>query len=353
MSGRSTVSADAEQRRLLGELAQSRDRGEADRARAILLTLSGWSGPRIAEAFGVAENTVRLWRMAFMREGVAALRTSPPRGPAPVKAARALEVAAEVLSVPVAERSNWTLPRLSDEIERRCGVRLSRSRLSVVLRKKGEFRWRRPRHTLKGRQDADAVDRGGLRRKLLKAQAEAGDIALLFGDESEALTHPYLAHVWARRGADLRVPAPGQAAKVAMLGVLDWTRRELIVHTSRTKRSTDFIALLQEIDRLYGPRPGTVSKPTVLVLDNGPIHTSKATTAALAARAHWLTIEWLPKYAPELNDIEGVWRDLKRHQLAHQTFTTADDLDQGIHHAVAELNRERMRHPLISPRIAA
>src|SRR5215218_628384 len=77
MSGRSTVSADAEQRRLLGELAQSRDRGEADRARAILLTLSGWSGPRIAEAFGVAENTVRLWRMAFMREGVAALRTSP------------------------------------------------------------------------------------------------------------------------------------------------------------------------------------------------------------------------------------------------------------------------------------
>jgi len=28
---------------------------------------------------------------------------------------------------------------------------------------------------------------------LLKQQAEAGDITLLFGDESEALTHPYLA----------------------------------------------------------------------------------------------------------------------------------------------------------------
>ncbi|CAA9276548.1 MAG: hypothetical protein AVDCRST_MAG04-3427, partial [uncultured Acetobacteraceae bacterium] len=32
---------------------------------------------------------------------------------------------------------------------------------------KGAFRWRRPRHTLEGRQDADAVDRAGLRRKLL------------------------------------------------------------------------------------------------------------------------------------------------------------------------------------------
>jgi transposase len=42
----------------------------------------------------------------------------------------------------------------------------------------------------------------------------------------------------------------------------------------------------------------------VLVLDNGPIHTSKATRDALAERAPWLTVEWLPKYTPELNDIE-------------------------------------------------
>ena len=43
------------------------------------------------------------------------------------------------LSGPVADRPNGTLPRLADEIETRAGVRLSRSRLSVVLRKKGAF----------------------------------------------------------------------------------------------------------------------------------------------------------------------------------------------------------------------
>ena len=83
------------------------------------------------------------------------------------------------------------------------------------------------------------MDRAGLRRQLLKAQSEAGDTVLLFGDESEALTHPYLAHAWAKRGVDLRVPAPGQADKVAMLGVLDWARRDLVVRTSRSKRSSD------------------------------------------------------------------------------------------------------------------
>lgn len=62
MSGKSPVTADGEQRAALSVLATSRDRGEADRARAVLLTLSGWTSPRIAEAFGVREDTVRLWR---------------------------------------------------------------------------------------------------------------------------------------------------------------------------------------------------------------------------------------------------------------------------------------------------
>ena len=197
------------------------------------------------------------------------------------------------------------------------------------------------------------MDRAGLRRKLLKAQAEAGDIVLLFGDESEALTHPYLAHVWAKKGADLRISAPGQSAKVAMLGVLDWGHRKLIVRTSRTKRSADFIALLEEVDRRYGPKLGVALKPIVLVLDNGPIHTSTASRTALAQRAHWLRVEWLPKYAPELNDIEVLWRDLKRHHLAHQTFTSPDDLDCAIQEAVIKLNTERNRHPRLNQQMAA
>jgi transposase len=174
----------------------------------------------------------------------------------------------------------------------------------------------------------------------LRQQAAAGDIRLLFGDEAEALTHPYLAHCWAKRGADLRVEAPGQAKKRALLGVLDHASGELIVITSATKRSSDFADLLARLDRSYGPGSGRASRPVVLVLDNGPIHTSKASPKALAARP-WLTVEWLPKYAPELNDIERSWRDLKRHYLAQQTFRDLDHLGQTIHAAVRDLNHER------------
>ena len=91
----------------------------------------------------------------------------------------------------------------------------------------------------------------GLRLQLRKAQAEAGDIVLLYGDESEALTHPYLARAYCRRR--LRVPARDKPCGDDRL--LDHLTRQLIVHTSPTKRSSDFIAHLEQLDRLYGPQP--------------------------------------------------------------------------------------------------
>jgi transposase len=126
------------------------------------------------------------------------------------------------------------------------------------------------------------------------------------------------------------------------------------------------------LDRRCAPSTSAAATPPVIVLDNGPIHTSKLGTKALAARP-WLTVEWLPKYAPELNDpelndpelndpelndpelndIERSWRDLKRHHLANRTFQSRADLDDQIHHAVHAMNRERAKPMCHDLRIAA
>lgn len=136
MAGKSLLAASEEQRVALRRLAESRDRGEADRARAVLLTLAGWTSLRIAEAFGVREDTVRLWRSDFVRGSVEALKANVAPGPAPVKSEAALRVVTPLLEQPVADRRNWTIPRLQVEIEAREGVRISQSQLSKALRKK-------------------------------------------------------------------------------------------------------------------------------------------------------------------------------------------------------------------------
>ena len=327
MAGTSPLTVTATQRAALRILAGPRDRGEAGRDRAVLLTLTGWTSLRIAETFGVREDTARLWRSDFISVGIEALRATVAPGPAPVKSVAALRVALPLLAEPVADRHIWTIPRLRAKIEMREGVRIRRSQLSKA-----------------GRQVAAEVGRVGLRLRLRKQQAKAGDIALLYGDESEALTHPYLARVWAKAGADLRVPTPGQA-KIAMLGSFDRITRQLIVHTSPTKRSSDFLAHLEQLDQSYGPKPSQFTRPVVLVLDNDPIHMSKISLAALAARAHWLTVEWLPQKSPGAERHRGRLATPQGAYLAHQTFADTDALDTAIYHAVDALNIEHTSLP--------
>jgi transposase len=171
MTGKSPLWATEEQRAELTILAGSRDRGEADRARAVLLTLAGWTSPRIAEAFGVREDTVRLWRSDFMNGGVAALKASVAPGPAPVKSEAALRVITPLLEEPVADRRNWTIPRLRAEVEAREGVLISHCQLCKALRKKmavgGDHgtRGRAARWPLKSKGSACACNCENGRRK--------------------------------------------------------------------------------------------------------------------------------------------------------------------------------------------
>jgi len=137
MSGRSPVRATEEERSALRQLAHSRRRGEADRARAILLTLEGWRAEDIAHSLGAHVSTVREWRGLYARGGVAALRYRPAAGGRPgERGRRALALAKAILAEDTAHDRHWTLPRLCGEIERRGGGRVSPSWLSILLRKR-------------------------------------------------------------------------------------------------------------------------------------------------------------------------------------------------------------------------
>src|SRR4051794_41908212 len=69
MSGKSKLTADAAERAVLRDLSKSEHRGEADRARAILLTLEGRKAAEIAAVLGVHVSTVRNWRGFFWHGG--------------------------------------------------------------------------------------------------------------------------------------------------------------------------------------------------------------------------------------------------------------------------------------------
>src|SRR3984893_13225023 len=125
MAMRSQVAASEEQRAELQALSRSERRDEADRGRAMLLSLEGWTSEEIGAAFGVTADSVRHWRTWFATGGVEALRAAVVPGPSGERGLRALSIAASILSEPVQNRPNWTITRLQAEIERRGGPPIS------------------------------------------------------------------------------------------------------------------------------------------------------------------------------------------------------------------------------------
>ena len=58
-------------------------------------------------------------------------------------------------------------------------------------------------------------------------------------------------------------------------------------------------------------------EPVILVWDNLPAHRSKVMKQFLFEQQHWLEIDWLPGYAPDLNPTEGIWNNIKGRELAN------------------------------------
>ncbi len=137
MPGRSTLTVDDEGRFALRQLARSSQRGEADRARAILLTLAGQRAAEIAASLGMNASTVREWRGLFAKGGVAALKHRKPPGRPNRVGTAAAALAEAILAEDIHHDRGWTLPRLRAEIERRGGPAISDGWLSIQLRQRG------------------------------------------------------------------------------------------------------------------------------------------------------------------------------------------------------------------------
>src|SRR5215218_6013653 len=133
MPGKSKLTADASEQATLRALSKSEHRGEADRARAILLTLEGRRAGAIAAVLGVHISTVRNWRGYFAHGGVAGLRRRQRLG----QQAKIGPLAGAILTEDARHDGGWTLPRLCAEIARRGGPAISPRWLSHQLRQKG------------------------------------------------------------------------------------------------------------------------------------------------------------------------------------------------------------------------
>jgi hypothetical protein len=98
----------------------------------------------------------------------------------------------------------------------------------------------------------------------------------------------------------------------------------------------------------------TAPVPTVVVLDNGSIHRSKETRAALPDLwARGVYLYSLPPYSPELNEIEPAFRAIKHHHLPERRYATVPALLDAVAAAFQTYEDELIAKHAHHPRRAA
>jgi hypothetical protein len=162
-------------------------------------------------------------------------------------------------------------------------------------------------------------------------RARAKSAWLVFFDESGISLIPPVRRTWSRQG---RTPilrhrmAWKRASMAAALGYHpDGTKARLCFHLQQDAYDTaSLIGVLEQLADFYrGQR-------VVLVWDGLSSHWSHKMRTHLDAQRHWLTVERLPAYAPDLNPVEYLWANLKGGELANCAGDTiAEVADQAQH----------------------
>ncbi len=153
---------------------------------------------------------------------------------------------------------------------------------------------------------------------------------LHYEDETHVETNPSLPRVWHRIGQQPTRSAAGTNRRLTIFGSVEAQGRGRIEVLGVRQDSAGFARYLAALD----VRHATTGRQMILVLDNGPCHSSRATQRALAERAEWLEVIPLARYSPHLNPKEHEWRILKRDHRSHLAPTLRDFVDAvvaGVH----------------------
>jgi len=196
----------------------------------------------VAQWFRTAPHRVRAWRRWYL-EGGRDLLADDPRTGRPSKLSPAelgllyetLERGPHADGWPV---TVWSIRDLCEFLWQERGGRVSVYTMHRAVQGRG-FRYRRPRHDLRHRQDREAV--ATVKEVLAwlgKALAPRTSTwsALTSARSTLPLSHPRLAKVWPRRGHVMRVPAAGADRKFVVYGGLDYASGRVVWRTDAAKK---------------------------------------------------------------------------------------------------------------------
>jgi len=143
------------------------------------------------------------------------------------------------------------------------------------------------------------------------------------------------------KGEQRTIQTPGRNRRINIFITLLWPSRKALYSICRKRRSLEFKEHLRSLLR-YVRRNGL--KRLILIMDNASIHKSRETSAFLERHQEEISPFYLPRYSPQLNEVEGrVNRGLKRDVCTNHTYRSIEELEEAARRYIRNHNK-RQKH---------
>ncbi len=225
-----------------------------------------------------------------------------------------------------------SINKVKEELAKKTGKVISVWTLKR-LAKSFKLKWKRIRKSLKTKRNQKKFEQAKIEIQELKQQEQLGYIDLFFFDETGFDLTPTVPYAWQPVGKTIEVPS-SRSPRINVLGFLNTNNQLESLIVKGSVNSDVVIACFDSFSK-------TITKKTVVVIDNAPTHTSKAFNENIKQwEEKGLFIKRLPSYSPELNIIEILWRFVKYKWLPFSAYNSLKDLANEVENILKNVGKE-------------
>jgi transposase len=281
---------------------------EEMRRLAVSRVLAEEEQAEVARSLQVHRCTVAKWMMTYRREGETGLESTKATGRKPTLTPRQVERLKRVILGKNPQQLNfgpalWTLPLVSQLIERLFGAVLHKTTVTRILGRLGLTPQKPIRRAFK-RDDLECLMWMEREFPRIVREARKRQSTLLFEDEAGVHEDGPIGTTWGSKGETPVVGVTGTRRRTNVISALS-PRGRLWFRSYRGRlNARTFIAFLKALLRDF-------SKPIDLIVDRHPAHVAASVRRFVHQNRRRLRLHFLPGYAPNLNPDEHVWGYLK------------------------------------------
>jgi transposase len=287
------------------------------RAHCIILMEEGYAIEELIKIFSVSRKTIYNWKNSWLNKRLVGLYNRPGTGR---KEIFNDEQKAQIKQW--AKFHNKNLKPIIELIKKKWKIEVSRDTVKRILKCLG-MKWKRLKKIVAGKPEPELYERKKKILEALKKLSDQGTLDLRYLDETGFCLTPYVPYAW--QDKEEKQGQKSQPSKrLNVLGLLN-RNNELESYIFQCQINSEIV--IKFIDK-YSEK---IDKLTVVVIDNAPIHTSKAFKEKIAQwRQKKLEIFWLPTYSPQLNLIEILWRFMKYTWIETEAYSSWGNLTESV-----------------------